>query len=165
MQRQKNDYYTYIFDWLYTDGPAYFLKFLLNLDLSELSRSSTPPNTKAKERMIAESRSEIETCTYDAFELSLGPFKYDIVSTDIVSIFIRNRLDIHTFQWNEKKQLGYLLKRLCKAALVQDRYVIEFGNVKKRHYLIMVRNPQKWVEASSEKIIEEFSKAYRETLL
>ena len=158
-------YYSELFQWLETDGPAEFLQYLKNMDLSDFDYAAPPPVTKAKIEMIEESRSEVETCIRDAHEMKTGVFEHDIVSTEIVTIWVQNQLGVDRLSWQDKKTIGYVLKRLCDEELPQTRYTIQMGGQRKRVRLILVRNPQKWLNANNAEIEHHYLEACEQVLL
>jgi len=158
------EYYAELFKWLETEGPAHFLYFLTHLNISTFNHAAPPPVTRAKQEMIEESRSEIETCIRDAVEFKTGPLAFDIVSTEIASIYVRNQLGLDKLNWGSQKQIGFILRQFCTESLPQNQYVVNLGSVKKRLRLILIRNPERWCKTSSEQIVEHYMKAHEAAL-
>lgn len=154
-------YYDRLFEWLDTDGPSHFLYWLQQLDLSKFKHAAPPPVTRAKQQMIRDSRSEVETCILDAYEMKNGPFAFDIVSTNIVAVFVYNQLALEKPGGGTKRQIAALLNKLCNASLSQDRYRVVFGESRKQVRLVLIRNPDKWVNAQPDSVVNHYLSAMK----
>lgn len=157
------EYYVYLYAWLKTTGPAQFLHFLHSLDLSKFQYAAPPPMTKSKRDMIETCKTEIEACLEDAIDLKLGPFAYDIISTEIATIYVANKIK-HPLSWHEQIQIGHILRQHSPASLPNHggQYMIKG---QRRVRLILIRNPEKWLAVDSTEIVEEFLKAEKAALL
>jgi hypothetical protein len=162
-KRETKEYYRELFNWLDTDGPAHFLHYLNNYDLSDFYHAEPPPKTSAKEDMIRRGISDVENCLRDAAHFSIGGFKYDIVSKDLAAITLRNNLESELDR-SADRQITASLEKMAVCELKQPRYRINTDTVKKRLKLTCVRNADKWATASSDEVISEYLKALGEAL-
>jgi hypothetical protein len=151
-------YYVKLFDWLKTDGPGYFLQYLLDFDLSKFNHAAPPPVTKAKKVMIADSRSEIERCVHDAVDLKTGPFAHDIVDTEVVRPYVQQELHMDRVTFADKQTIGRALEKVCKHDPLQFTVKLLNGQSRRRR-LKIIRNPAKWKKAAKDEIVAEYMRA------
>ena len=85
------DYYTSIFDWLESDGPAHAFNFFLNRDISSYDHAAPAPMTPAKLAMIKSARPEDEQTLVDAVEDREGIFALDVVPSGLVIKYVEQR--------------------------------------------------------------------------
>lgn len=149
---KDDSYYDALFGWLKTNGPAHFLRFLLNRDLSSFKWSRPPPVTRAKNDMITAGTTEAEIAVRDAYDLGQGPLVYDMVTPSEVVLWLRNKgLEIDE---RAKLSISRSLNRLCPEQLPQGAYRVEAPGVERRRLrLILIRNGKYWAAAGREEVI------------
>lgn len=160
---QTSVYYKGLWAWKdKTDGPAQFEAYLRSIDISNWDHAARPATTAAKKRMIAVSRSPIETAILDAVEDRWSVFKYDIVSTNIVCDFILNALDLPTAKGlsnRQRDEIGKILKNLSPKSLPYRRIYTGLSPNRMQIRPHIVRDADKWISATQEEVAEEFLRA------
>ena len=156
------DYYVRLFDWLHTEGPAHLRAWAMSFDLTGFSWGAAPPMTRAKQHMIAASRSLIETTILEGIEDRDDIFRFDIVDPSIVENYIRNTLDMDRLSASDKLQVSHTLSNLTSVGLPQDRYRVHLNgrSETRRRRLKPVRNFERWHEAPGTEIIDEYGRAW-----
>lgn len=163
-QRRDQRYYTKIFNWLESDGPAHFLYYIIHLDVSQFKYAEPPPMTRAKTAMIDAGKSEVAQAISNGVEFKQSCFAFDIVSFDAVSIMIRHELALDNIGRYEKSQISKILSEVHVCDLPQLRYAITVQGRTKRLQLYCIRNPEKWSNASQATITVEYEKAIKKTV-
>lgn len=148
-------YYTRLFAWLTTDGPAHLLRWCLNHDLSKFDFAAPPPMTIAKSRMIRETMPIFEKLLRDAIEDGVGCFRADVVSTEQIKSYA-------LAVTGEDKLHGNMVHILRSAVaratyhLPQDRYTVVLHGKASRVYLRGIRNESHWSVADTDAIVAEY---------
>lgn len=156
---RRPQYYTNLFKWLDTDGPAHFEKYLRNFDISQFDHKAPPPTTVAKHRMIAASRSQIDAYLEDGIKDKYDIFEFDIVSTNLVSNYIKNQLQKPFLSDSDIRQISRFLTNLG-SALPNERPYMQIGDKRTQVRVKCVRNFDHWVKATPSDIEEEYLKAH-----
>ncbi len=156
---QTATYYTKLYNWLSSDGVQHYYTYLWTIDTSSSDFMARPPLTQAKLRMIDETAAEAIRLVQDIYDLSQGPFEYDIVSTDLIIDYIRGEVSIDT-KLNERQIGRYINTHLRKCLLPrsEQKYTVTIGDKTYRKRLIVIRNPQIWKDASEAEVIAHYAK-------
>lgn len=160
------DYYTKLYNWLSTDGAQHFYTYLWSIDTSGNEFMARPPLTQAKLLMIDETAAEAIRLVQDTYDLAQGPFKYDIVSTDLVIEYIRDEVSMDS-KINERQIGRYINTHLRKCLLPksEQKYTVTIGNKTYRKRLIVIRNPQTWKDASDAEVLAYYAKHQEKVIL
>lgn len=162
---RDKQYYQALFGWLDTDGPAHLLKYLLSVDLSGFAFAEPPPMTEAKRRMISGSQSIYEQEICDAIDERSDIFRADIVDVALVERFILRRMQLDKLQTNEKYHIRSILTN-ASIDLPQERYRVQLPESKQVHRVRCraIRNFERWRDADTLDVIEEYIRALRISL-
>jgi len=154
-------YYDNLYRWLNSDGPRKLLWTLLHYDIRTWDFADRPPLTDAKQRMIEASKSPIEQCIIDAIEDKEGPFEADILDHRIAEQYVLGSLGLERLSDIDKRQVRHTLASLGPA-LKQSRYLVQLPGLVggRRIRPRIVRNFDKWLEATNEEVGAEFVKAW-----
>lgn len=131
-------YYDKLFQWLETDGPSNFFRFLLDRDLSAYEFAKHAPMTQAKAAMIRNAKHEDEQVLADAIEDRLGVFALDLIPAGCLVGFVE-QLRGEPFAPGDRR--GFLHRAYTYARAVHT--VCVNG---KRETLYAVRNLEKYRE-------------------
>jgi len=159
---KSQQHYTDLYNWLKTDGLVHFYTYLWTIDTTSMDIMARPPITAAKMRMIDDTTDGISRAIKDAYELQQGPFKYDIVSTELIIEYVRNELSDDS-NINERK-IGKFVNTYLRQGLLpkaEQKYTITIGAKTYRKRLIIVRNPEKWESASESEVINHFKQHWK----
>ncbi len=158
---QSPQYYTALFHWLETDGPAHFELWLRKVDLSGFNHAASPPMTKAKYQMVENSMSAIKELVYDAIRDSYNIFAADIVSAQLIEKFLLREIEDLRMSGRERYEIKQVLAETSKA-LPQSQYRIVTPNSKDSRQIRLkcIRNHAKWCDADAAEIMQEYLKAW-----
>jgi Bifunctional DNA primase/polymerase, N-terminal/Family of unknown function (DUF5906) len=159
--REKSYYAEFITWWRAKLGVI--RAFLETIDLSDFNPYAPPPMTRAKETLIAESRSELVKEIAFAVEERAGVFDRDIVTLDQIETQLGSSMRGKT-----KTQLVAALKAFGAVPFQQQRVpgmwnASVFAPMSGRASLWAIRNVDYWALAGAQERGEEFSR--REGLL
>lgn len=165
--RQAPDYYDDLFKWLDTDGPAHVYAWLKALDISKWNAAAPPPMTKAKQHMINSFKSEIERVLDDAIEDRAGPFAADVVTRDVIQIYLETVLRKDRLDRSELLQIKNYLLNKCRVPEDEDnqRFKVDYitqGDA--RRYMEVVRRFDIWCKAPKEALMKESKRAWQFSL-
>lgn len=153
------EYYSGLFAWLQSDGPAHLLTYLSQYDISTFAFGETPPMTQAKLGMIAASRSLYEQLIMDAIEDRSGIFRCDVIDAKIVEEYIQATLNIDKLSTSDRHHIRMVLSDVS-TGLPQDRYRIQYGQtISARVRCRAVRDHSRWALADAQEIIDEYTRA------
>jgi hypothetical protein len=159
--QREAQYYTDLFEWLETDGPAHLELYMRQRDISQFKYAEPPPMTKAKKAMVDASMSNIEQLISDSIDDHVGPFQGDIVDSQVVESFVKQQLDIDRLSRADAYQVRRVYTKFTNS-LAQDRYRVNLSetNTNKRYRLRSVRNTDTWLQANPSAIAEEFKRVW-----
>ena len=159
--QREAQYYTDLFEWLETDGPAHLELYMRQRDISQFKYAEPPPMTKAKRAMVDASMDNIERLVSDSIDDHVGPFQADIVDSQVVESFVKQQLDISNLTRADAYQVRRVYTKFTDS-LPQDRYRVNLSetSTNKRYRLRTVRNTDTWVQATPSAIAEEFRRAW-----
>jgi len=152
-------YYTRLFGWLESDGPAHLVAMLSSLDISDFSYADAPPMTEAKKKMIEHSRGILENCVIEAIQDKEGPFVADIISAEIVERYVMEKLGLSSLSNADRHQLRHCLVEFSYE-LPQPKYRIKLGPKSVRVRLRCLRDAEAWAEAEPARISGEYRRAW-----
>jgi len=155
-------YYTNLHKWLHGQGPAYLLGFLEAIDLTTFKWNAPPPVTQAKKMMIAYGKSEIEQCVEDSYEMVVGPFRYDIITTQLACEWVKQKCNLERISQGEKTYIGRIVNRLHPAHLPQEKYRINYPSGPSYERLVLIRNPERWKNTQANEIRNYFMSIIKE---
>lgn len=132
--------------------------FLDTVDLSGFDHYAQPPMTGAKERLIADSRSDLVKDLALAIEERAGVFDRDIVTLDQVEVQLGSSM-----RGKSKAQLVTALKAIGAVRFSQQRVPGTWNDnsflaVPSRASLWAIRNPDYWAVAGAQARAEEFAR-------
>jgi hypothetical protein len=165
--RQDPDYYDNLFKWLGTDGPAHVYAWLKALDISSWNPAAPPPMTKAKQNMINSFKSEIERILDDAIADRAGPFVADVVTRDVVQIYVETMLRKDRLDRSESLQVKNYLQSKCRVPEDEANQRFKVDYIKQgdtRRYMEVVRNFDLWCTNTKEALMKESERAWRFSL-
>jgi len=159
--RQSPAYYNRLFNWLTSDGPAHWERWLRGVDLSEFDHAAPPPMTEAKHQMVEDSMSTIKETIYDAVRDHYDIFKMDIVSAQLIEKFLVREIDDLKITGRERYEIKQCLAEMSKP-LQQNQYRVPYPNQKITRQLRLkcIRNHEKWITAAADKVVEEYLRAW-----
>ena len=150
-EKQSPEYYDELFGAIETEGPAFMHYLMHEHDLSEFNPNASPPDTDAKKNLIHRSFTPVRAALTDLIESGLKPFHKDIVSSAEIDLHLSMCPNVSA-RSRETRNVTDTLKQMGKSSLGQ-RMVKGV-----RHSLWIIRNQEKWSQAESEAIREEFNK-------
>jgi hypothetical protein len=159
---RSQQYYTELYNWLRTDGLVHFYTYLWTIDTTSMSIMARPPITDAKLRMIDDTTDTVSRIIKDAYDLMQGPFRYDIVSTDLVIDYVRNEASAD--EAINERRIGKFINTHLRQGLLpkpEQKYTVTIGAKVYRKRLIIIRNSEKWENASELDVIEHFSQHWK----
>lgn len=159
--RRGPQYYNNLFNWLASDGPAHWEKWLRSVDLSTFNHAAPPPMTEAKHQMVEDAMSTIKETIFDAVRDRYDIFKADIVSAQLIEKFLCREVDDLKIVGRERYEIKQCLAELSKP-LPQNQYRVLFPNTKTTRQLRLkcIRNHDKWTAADAGKIVNEYLRAW-----
>lgn len=159
--RQNPEYYNRLFNWLVTDGPAHWEKWLRAVDLSKFDYAAPPPMTEAKHQMVENSMSTVKEVIFDAVYDKYDIFQRDIVSTQLIEKFLVREIDDLKLNGRERYEIKRCLAELSKP-LKQNQYRVPYPGITatRQVRLKCIRNHAEWLAADPAAVIEEYLKAW-----
>ena len=133
--KREKEYYDALWHWLDHGGAEILLHYLSTRNLEKFDPNVAPPDTQAKDEVIADSRSAIEAYLEDLFNAEDAPFRHDLVAvTDIIEHLAerKNRNVSH-------KQVTMFLRTTGGKALGQKRLVSG-----RKPHVWAIRNVAEW---------------------
>ena len=149
--KQSPEYYDALFAAIEDEGPAFMHYLMHEHDLGGFNPNAAPPMTDAKDSLIHRSFTPIRAALTDLIESGLPPFQKDIVSSAELDLHLSMCPNVSA-RSRETRNVTDTLKQMGKSSLGQ-RMV---NGV--RHSLWIIRNQEKWSQAESEAIREEFNR-------
>lgn len=149
--KQPPEYYDALFAAIEDEGPAFMHYLMHEHDLSGFNPNAAPPMTDAKECLIHRSFTPVRAALTDLIESGLQPFHKDIVSSAEIDLHLSMCPNVSA-RSRETRNVTDTLKQMGKSSLGQ-RMVKGV-----RHSLWIIRNQEKWSQAESEAIREEFNR-------
>ena len=151
-ERRSDAYYTKLFAWLKSEGPAHVLRSMLDRDLSKFSAGALPDGTSAKRTMVELSQGLFETTIMDAIAEEYSYFAADIVGYQeaLNYISLTHRLD--NINTADQHAISKIMRNLVSKPLPSRRYKIDGVPTT----LYCVRNAEKWSQARSKLIAAEY---------
>jgi hypothetical protein len=159
--RRSPKYYNRLFNWLITDGPAHWEKWLRAVNLSKFDHAAPPPMTEAKHLMVENSMSTIKETIFDAVHDKYDIFQRDIVSTQLIEKFLVREIDDLRLTGRERYEIKQCLAELGKP-LKQNQYRVPYPGITatRQVRLKCIRNHAEWLEAEAVDVIEEYLKSW-----
>ena len=148
-EKQSSEYYDKLFAAIETEGPAFMYYLLYEHDLSGFNPNAAPPMTKAKQNLIHRSLPPLRAALGELIEEGNAPFHKDVISTAELDAALCMRPNVSP-RSREPRKVADALKQMGRTPLGQRMVK---GN---RHSLWVIRNQEKWSQASSQTIGEEF---------
>lgn len=149
--KQSPEYYDKLFAAIKTEGPAFMYYLTYEHDLSGFNPNAAPPMTEAKQNLIHRSFTPVRAALTELFESKGTPFHRDIVSSAQIDLHLSMCPNVSA-RSREPRNVSDTLKQMGAVALGQ-RMVSSV-----RHSLWIIRNQEKWSQASSEAIRSEFTR-------
>lgn len=163
---RPDSYYTLLFNWLESDGPAHLYQWMKRQDLSGFSYAAPPAVSAAKEDMIEASLGIFEEIIFNAINEETGPFIADIVDASVVELYIKAELGRDNLSNTDIMAIRKALARFATKLPIK-RYrvkLIDSAYHSKLYSLRVVRDSERWCSALTGDVIEEFKRGYREAL-
>ncbi len=151
VQKQPDEYYDRLFKAIEIEGAAFMYYLMHEHDLSNFNPNAAPPMTEAKQNLIHRSFTPVRAALIELFEGEHHPFHKDIVSSAELDMHLSICPNVSA-RSREPRNVSDTLKQMGKSSLGQ-RMVKGV-----RHSLWIIRNQEKWSQAESEAIKEEFTK-------
>ena len=148
--KQSSEYYDKLFAAIETEGPAFIYYLMYEHDLSSFNPNAASPMTDAKQNLIHRSFTPVRAALTDLIETGLPPFNKDIVSSAELDMQLSMCPNVSA-RSREPRNVSDTLKQMGKSSLGQ-RMVKGV-----RHSLWIIRNQEKWSQATSEAIRNEFT--------
>ena len=162
-KRQAPSYYTMLFNWLKTDGPAHLELWIRNRDIKSFEYAAPPPDTEAKRVMVDASRGAMEQLVRDSIEDHTGMFQCDILDANLVKAYVQLHMDQDRLSQHDINDINKIFHSVSEK-LVQERYRVPLdatGSQKnKRYRLRAIRNAEQWRAKSPNAIAEEYKRAW-----
>lgn len=162
-KKRSAQYYTALFNWLKTDGPAHLELWIRQRDIKSFEYAAAPPVTEAKKVMVEAAQGVVERLVRDSIEDRTGVFQCDILDASLVEDFIQLQLGLDRLTERDLNEISKIFSNLS-FKLPQDRYRVTLtgepvvGN--KRRRLRSVRRPEHWLEANPNQIADEYRRAW-----
>lgn len=143
--QKEQEYYETLFQWT-IDNASALLYYFLQYDVSGFHPNGQPPETKGKQIMVENSKSDLQKWIEQGIEDIIEPFNNDIIRTIDIEKHAPDSLRKPTSQAIGRmlKQLG--CEEICRPVL----------NEKGQMRLICIRNKDKWQDATTKQQIDEY---------
>ena len=148
-------FYKSYMDWLDHEGPSHLFRYLLNLDLTGFNPSASAYRTKAKERMISLSHSDLASWVRLLIANPDQVLRTGRVVSKTDLFTSRELLHFYDSEGKTGTTANGMARELGRAGLrqVADGLPIRlFDGTQARYYAI--RNRDHWAEASAREVIE-----------
>ena len=144
------DYYDKLFASIQTEGPAFMYYLMYEHDLVGFNPNAAPPMTEAKQNLIHRSFTPVRAALTELFEGGHPLAHKDIVSSAQLDMYLSGCPNVSP-RSREPRNVSDTLKQMGAVPLGQ-RMVKGL-----RHSLWIIRNQEKWSQATSEAIRKEFN--------
>ena len=162
-KKKEPKYYTYLFNWLLTDGPAHLELWIRQQTISAFEFAAPPPVTEAKRVMVEAGQSVFEQLLRDSIEDQVGLFQCDIVDNTLIEDFIRVQLDMDRLTQRDLNEIRKIFSNLS-FKLPMERYRVRLDNsnalTNKRYRCRSIRNQERWLSATANQIADEYRRAW-----
>lgn len=146
--------------WLDTTGPAALFHYLLNLDLGDFNPSAPARRTVAKDQMTADTRSDLGDWVH---KLRVDPdsvLKVGNVQAQGDMFTAAELLLFYDPSDSKKVTANGLARELRRAAVARANRGVAFKGPKGTERYYIVRNIEKWVDASAAKLSQYLEKLH-----
>lgn len=149
--KKGDEYYDALFEAIEIEGPAFLHYLLYEHDLKTFNPNEGAPMTDAKLELIERSLTPLRAALKGIFDEEDMPFHRDVVSAQAIQDALCSWPNISP-KSREPRNIADALKQEKCVSLGQKMVT---GT---RHSLWIIRNPEKWSQASSDAIKEEFTR-------
>jgi len=132
-------------------GPGIVRYELEKLDISNFDPYAPPMDSEARRRMMAASRTEVEDAVFTAYENQEGCFRSDIITTKCATALVREKVGRNNVS---ERVVRNALEKYCDAK--SERITQRVGSKLDRHYVYIIRNHDRWLEATGAEQMEEY---------